>query len=447
MRNLDSFSKIIQGIQSFGRCRQQGMSVKEFKNNIANRVITGTNIDYSKIGAGDITEKEYYTILEVLGIKNSDVFKPSIEIPKIEELMKAVDYISSKVPIESIGTSEAEARIGKIIQAMRKKKFIRDSVADHLITLYGIGAVEENKIPGRFNLEEWVRPRIKYFGGFKINGVNVTIALQNPEIVNIINSRKYIDIQKLNGVYKELPAKCPKSNDNGKDIIPVAEPFSGQTVYIYVQAKLDGRLKWLRGELKDGLATFKDGEKFIDSEDSIVQVRVGYELSSRGGQFDLYTDSILANGSNPEIVPIDAESMNNFDIGENIGAQKLNLYQKCEQAILMITAIAMRCGKPKEGDSKLNFESTKHGEGTKVKIPIEIKPLDREWELNDNKLLRHISQNRGSVNSAKSALRGASIAIKNLDKNGSDELVSTDSDILNKKRARGIVDDLKSLFS
>lgn len=436
MRNLDSFSKIIQGIQSFGRCRQQGISVKEFKNNIASRVITGTNIDYSKIGAGDITEKEYYTILEVLGIKNSDIFKPSIEVPKIKELMKAIDYISNKVPVDSIGTSEAECKIGKIIEAMQKKKVIRDSVANHLVAIYGIGVQDS-----WFSLDSWAQQRIRYFGGFKINGVKINESMQKPEMYDIIKNRDYRAVGDITGMYMELCENCPEPKDNGKEFIPVAEPFVKEGVYIYIQVKSKDKAEWCVGYIENEAVHFDDGH--IKHESDIIQVRVGYGVGrDLGGADRMLTDAARRNIKDGVIFE-SITSINYFNISKELERDEFNLFQKCRQAVARIQMAASIQMSKSDGEATSHavVEGLSDKEKTKVTLPFKAVPGSQ------GRTLKGISENKGSINSAKSALRGASIAIKNLDTNGSDEVVSTDSNILNKKRVQGIIDGLKSLFS
>lgn len=332
--------------------------------------------------------------------------------------MSAIDYISKQVPIQSIGTKQAEDKIGKIISVLKKRGKIRDSVEKNLYMVYGIGAGGDE--PEKFNIEEWVRVRIRFFGGFKINGVNILEPLQNPEIVELLKSKNNDNIKKLYNIYKNLAKKCPKSADSGETIIPIAEPFSGQPVSIFVQASVDGRLKWLEGRLEKGLAKFE--KKYIDSEDSIVQVRVGYDRNSRyNGEMEYHTDSIIRNGANPEIVPIEAGSLNDFDIVDNIGPQRLNLYQKCEQA--METIVLIDCTINKTGSvCDTQIESLKRGEGTKIVIPIGVGDLsDMEWDLDNRTLLRHVSQSKGSESITKSALKNASNTIKNLNVYGEDD--------------------------
>lgn len=436
MRNLDSFSKIVQGIQSFGRCRQQGISVKEFKSNIANRVITGTNIDYSKIGAGNITEKEYYTILEVLGIKNSDIFKPSIEVPKIKELMHAIDYISSKVPVDSIGTSEAEDKISKIIGAMQKRKVIRDSVANHLVAIYGLGVQDSWR-----SLNSWVQSRLRYFGGFKINGVKINESMQKPEMYDIIKNRDYRAVGDITGMYMELCENCPEPKDNGKEFIPVAEPFVKEGVYIYIQVKSKDKVEWRVGCIRNEAVHFDD--EYIKHESDIIQVRVGYGIGrDLGGADRMLTDAARRNIKDGVIFE-SSTSINYFNISKELERDEFNLFQKCRQAVARIQMAASIQMSKSDGEATSHavVEGLSDKEKTKVTPPFKAVPEFQE------RMLKGISENKGSINSAKSALRGASIAIKNLDKNGSDEVIGTDSNILNKKRAQGIADGLKSLFS
>lgn len=437
MRNLDSFSKIIQGIQSFGRCRQQGMSVRMFKDNIAERVVySGVGFDFGNIEPGKITETEYYTILNVLGIRNSDVFKPSIEVPKIKELMHAIDYISSKVPVDSIGTSEAEGKISKIIEAMQKKKVIRDSVANHLVAIYGIGMQDS-----WFSLDSWAQPRLRYFGGFKINGVKINESMQKPEMYDIIKNKDYKAVGDITGMYMGLCENCPEPKDNGKEFIPVAEPFVKEGVYIYIQVKSKDKVEWRVGCIRNGTVHFDD--EYIKHESDIIQVRVGYGVGrDLGGTDRMLTDAARRNIKDGVIFE-SSTSINYFNIPKELKRDEFNLFQKCRQAVARIQMAASIQMSKSEGEATSHavVEGLSDKEKTKVTLPFKAIPGFQE------RMLKGISENRGSVNSAKSALRGASIAIKNLDKNGSDEVVSTDSDILNKKRARGIVDDLKSVFS